>query len=55
MGLLNINKFDQHLVHDLLDLVMHMFFPIQSLQLSILDMDRQEFLVSLDYIFYVFV
>ena len=36
------------------ELIMDLFFQIQNLQLSIFDMDGQEFLTSLDYVFYVF-
>ena len=54
MDLSPINKPYQYLIRDLLDLVMHLFFQIQDLQLLILDMDGQEFLINLIMIFYVF-
>ena len=54
MNLSPINKPYQYLIRDLLDLVMHLFFQIQDLQLLILDMDGQEFLINLIMIFYVF-
>ena len=54
MDLSLINKPYQYLIRDLLDLVMHLFFQIQDLQLLILDMDDQEFLINLIMLFYVF-
>ena len=39
------------MVHDLLDLVMHLFFQIQNLQLLIFNMNGQEFLTILAYVF----
>ena len=54
MDLPPINKSYQYLICDLLDLVMHLFFQIQDLQLLILDMDGQEVLINLIMLFYVF-
>ena len=49
MDLAHINTFYQYFVEGLLNLIRHLFFLIQNLQLLIFYMDDIKYMVTLDY------